>query len=115
MPPIIVRPLSEGVPFGQIGVDMSDWDRSYVIGSYEYQLTSMFSRKEKEVANWSAEITIIDTLGWDGNKFPIFPKAVNDYLQWAQFGKPGREFSRGHFTVSGQADCCKLRERAHRK
>lgn len=108
IPPFAVKPKSDAAEVGNYSLYMSDWERSYVIGSYEYRLIRLNSDGKGPFINWTAEIQIIDTLGWDGTKFPIFPRPVTPVLQFFFFGQPGREFTRGEFTMSGTADCCKL-------
>jgi hypothetical protein len=104
--PFKVKPASDPAEVG-FPIEMPDMERSYVIGSYEYRLTGLNTRNEGQRTVWTAEITIIDTMGWDGVKYPIFYNWASWILRAALFGQPGREFSRGQFTVAGDVDCCK--------
>jgi hypothetical protein len=111
----------------------SNWERSYIIGWYQYRLVALNTRKNGFSTMWTAEIKIIDKLGWERNSYDMFtPLAASIYELptggratrfsvamsnfWGNEANNGidflfgtsREFSRGHFELTGSVNCCKF-------
>jgi RHS repeat-associated protein len=112
IPGFSVSPMSD--PRGDYSIPMSDWERSYTLGWYEYRLVGFKTKQEGDFTYWTAQIAIVDKLGWERQTYGvIFTNALGNYLGGlandatdVTFGG-SREFYRGTYTVSGAANCCR--------
>ena len=119
--PFIVKPASDERGGADYEFSQPVTERAFVLGWYEYRLTSLVSEKRNLHVRWDAELTIVDKLGWEREEYGvIFPYLLGKVLPeksaerlggWANdfmdrlFGQ-SREFSRGVLRLSGEADCC---------
>lgn len=90
---------------------------TFVIGDWEYRLRGLKINRDSLNPKWTAEIEIVDKLGWDekfgrfGERWGIpdpLRRPVNLILNTgikAATGEP-REFRRGAFIISGDLECC---------
>ena len=132
MPSFTVSPKSD--PGGNYSIDQGTSERSFVLGWFEYRVTRLTTSWEGRKVRWTAEITIIDKMGWEKTQYQrTFEDAYHDpYMlpftwgyRWLFEGGPGqqqfttdynniatvlfgnsREFSRGAYQISGTTDCC---------
>ena len=134
----VVAPDSELHPVGaNHRMKQDPMERSVILGWYEYRLTRLSISREGSGVHWKAEISIIDKMGWERDRYKqTFAKAFddpwmigftwgygmlfeteaareqfsNDYNNIATvlFGAGNREFIRGTYQITGKTDCCAM-------
>jgi len=97
--PTFLRAKEAGeIPENYWTIPQSPNQARYVLGGAEYRLTSLNVTRFGYRLTWTAEISIIDKIGWEHNAYG------QNRLATFLFG-PSREITRGTFTLSGSDFC----------
>jgi hypothetical protein len=107
---------------GDYRFPQSEWERSYVLGWYEYRLMGLATVRNGSTVQWTADIAIVDKLGWERQMYgdiysDLFGKIFLDFpaIQLGDLANDAtdvifgvsREFFRGQHQISGEANCCR--------